>query len=59
VITRQVVLLLTLAVLLFEADLLAQRTRSGSSIRRVFAVCALPLVATSGLIVYLRWHGLQ
>jgi hypothetical protein len=58
VVARQVVLLLTLVVLLFEADLLAQRRRSDSAIRRAFTICARPLRATSSLVVYKRWHGL-
>jgi hypothetical protein len=57
--SRQVVLLLTLAVLLFEADLIAQRGRTGSGIRRVFAICIVPLIFTFAIVVYRRWHQFQ
>jgi hypothetical protein len=55
--TRQIVLLLTAAAFLFEGDLLVQQWRTSSAIRRVFAVSVLPLLATSALVLYRRWHG--
>jgi len=55
---RQVVLLLTAAVLLLEADLLAQRTPE-RPVGRVFALCVLPLLAVCGLVVYRRWKEFQ
>lgn len=57
--SRQVVLLLTLIVLLFEADLVTQRSRSDGATRRVFALCIVPLIATLATVVYRRWHQFQ
>lgn len=57
--SRQVVLLVTLIVLLFEADLLAQRGRSDGAIRRLFALFIVPLVVTFAVVVYRRWHQFQ
>ena len=54
-VARQVVLLLTLIVLLFEVDLLDLRTADGRA-RRMVGIVVLPLLAVFAMVVYRRWH---
>lgn len=57
--SRAVVLMLTVIILLFEVDLLAQRRASKSAVKRVFVVIALPLLVGFVLVVAKRWQSFQ
>jgi hypothetical protein len=57
--SRAIVLLLSLIVLLFEADLLAHRRASRTAVKKAFAVVALPLLVAFALVVVRRWRSFQ
>ena len=57
--SRAVVLMLCVVILLFEADLFANRRASSSAARRVFALIALPLLVGFVLVVARRWRSFQ
>ena len=57
--SRAIVLILCVVVLLFEADLFANRRASNSAARKVFALIALPLVAAFVLVAARRWQSFQ
>jgi hypothetical protein len=57
--SRAVVLILSVVILLFEADLLAHRRASSSAVKKVYAVIALPLLIGFVLVVAKRWQSFQ
>jgi hypothetical protein len=57
---REIVVLLLLMVLLFEADLLILRSeRARSPLAKVFFTIVLPLAATFAIVVARRWRHLH
>jgi hypothetical protein len=57
--SRAVVLMLTVIILLFEVDLLAHRRESSSTVKKVYAVIALPLLVGFVLVVAKRWQNFR